>query len=88
MLRFQGKRPLCLTHIQKMLQNCGKAPKGRVVPSLDVLNRGLQFAGIRIATGLQRFQIAQLEPQGQEPVRIAGKALPFCMFKTGFRRAI
>ena len=35
--------------------------------NLDILNRGLQFAAIRIASRSQRFQIARFEPQGQKP---------------------
>ena len=33
---------------------------------IDVLNRSSRFATIRIATGLQRFQIARFESQGQK----------------------
>ena len=37
-----------------------------MVFNVDVLNRRLRFAAIRIATGSQRFQIARFETQGQK----------------------
>ena len=36
----------------------------KILLTLDVLNRNLRFATIRIATGSQRFQIARFESQG------------------------
>ena len=48
-----------------------------LVQALDVLNRGLRFVAIRIATGLQRFQIARFESHGQKPFESQLKRLTF-----------
>ena len=48
----------------------------------DILNHGSCFATIRIATGLQRIQIAR-----PKTARIAVKALLFFTFKIGFQIA-
>ena len=59
---------LCVLQYKKASQKVESAERWvDTVLSLDVLNRGLRCAAIRIATGAQRFQIARFELQGQKP---------------------
>ena len=54
---------------------------------LDVLNRGLWFAAIQVATGPQRFQIAPFELQGKKPLESLLRLYSF-NFKIGFKSQI
>ena len=51
---------------------------------LDVLNRSSRFAAIRIATGLQHFQIGRFESQGHKPFESLFRLRFSFTFKIGF----